>query len=114
MKKRILFVFLSAFLLILFIRAAEGKKRTSIPDDLANVVDEEEDEQWKEWGKTTTKKSSTVDFDSPPLDYDFSKLNHDEIQNEMFKRFVGPAFGFIKLRLTTDSVSRSTVLISIP
>ncbi|KAL8111542.1 uncharacterized protein LOC141668954 [Apium graveolens] len=71
-----------------------GKKRVHITDDLDDVVDNEEDEAWKEWGK----KKSSPDSDLPDIDFsqqtDFAKM-----QTEMMKYQTGPAFGFVKLRL---------------
>lgn len=78
-----------------FVRFAEGgKRRIHITDDLDDVVDDEEDEAWKEWGKKSTPSS---DFDLPPND--LSKMELSEIQSEMMKRHSGPVFGFVKLRL---------------
>lgn len=71
-----------------------GQRRIHITDDLDDVVDDEEDESWKEWGK---KKSASSDFDLPPAD--LSKMEFSEIQAEMMKRHSGPAMGFVKLRL---------------
>lgn len=67
--------------------------RIHITDDLDDVVDDEEDEAWKEWG---SKKSPEPEFDPPPVylsDMDFTK-----IQTEMMKHQTGPAFGLVKLR----------------
>ncbi|KAK3022425.1 hypothetical protein RJ639_045196 [Escallonia herrerae] len=75
-------------------RSAEGGK-IHITDDLDDVADDEEDEAWKEWGKKSAK--STPEFDPPPTD--FSGMDLQEIQAEMMKRQLGPAFGFVKLRL---------------
>ncbi|XP_061998028.1 uncharacterized protein LOC133715525 [Rosa rugosa] len=76
-----------------YVRFAEGgKRRVHITDDLDDVVDDEEDDTWKEWGK-----KSTQTFDPPPND--LSKMELSEIQAEMMKRHSGPVFGFIKLRL---------------
>lgn len=75
--------------------AEGGKRRIHITDELDDVVDDEEDDAWKEWGKESTK--SEFKFDPPPSD--FSNMDLSEIQAEMMKRQVGPAFGFVKLRL---------------
>ncbi|XP_059651382.1 uncharacterized protein LOC132298988 [Cornus florida] len=88
------------------LRLAEaGKRRIHITDELDDVVDDEEDEAWKEWGKKSTP--SDTKFDPPPTD--FSKMDTKEIQAEMMKRQFGPVFGFAKLRLgvrrTPDMVS---------
>lgn len=76
-----------------FLRVAEGK--IHITDDLDDVVDDEEDESWKQWGKKKTTPSS--DDDLKPTD--LSKMEMSEIQAEIMKRQSGPAFGFVKLRL---------------
>ncbi|CAN6704404.1 unnamed protein product [Malus baccata var. baccata] len=77
-----------------FVRFAEaGKRRVHITDDLDDVVDEEEDDTWKEWGK---KSKPSSDFDPLP---DLSKMDMSQIQAEMRKRQTGPAFGFVKLRV---------------
>ncbi|CAH2054025.1 unnamed protein product [Thlaspi arvense] len=64
----------------------------TIPDDLDDVEDNEEDESWKDRGK----KASTPEFDPPP---DFSNMGFEQIQAEMAKRTFGPVVGFVKLRL---------------
>lgn len=74
--------------------AAGGKRSVQIPDELDDVVDDEEDEAWKEWGK---RSAPPTKFDPPPTD--FSGMDLSEIQAEMLKRHSGPAFGFVKLRL---------------
>ncbi|GLU00743.1 hypothetical protein SLE2022_180890 [Rubroshorea leprosula] len=71
-----------------------GKRRIEITDDLDDVVDDEEDEAWKEWGK---KKSSTPDLDLLPSELD--KMELSQIQAEFMKRNTGPVFGFVKLQL---------------
>ncbi|EOX95927.1 LRP chaperone MESD - like 1 [Theobroma cacao] len=70
-----------------------GKRRIHITDDLDDVVDDEEDEAWKDWGK----KKTSPEFDPPPSDLD--KMEFSQIQEEVMKRHMGPAFGFVKLRL---------------
>ncbi|XP_052192877.1 uncharacterized protein LOC127801632 [Diospyros lotus] len=84
--------------------AEAGKRRVHITDDLDDVVDDEEDEAWREWGKKSTPPSK---FDPPPLD--FSDKEMPQLQAEMLKRQFGPVFGFIKLRLdlprTPETVS---------
>ncbi|KAL2469039.1 Mesoderm development candidate 2 [Forsythia ovata] len=69
-----------------------AKRRIHISDDLDDVVDDEEDEAWRDWGNNKKKP----DFDPPPTD--FNKLSLSEIQDEMMKRQFGPVFGFVKLR----------------
>ncbi|KAE7999481.1 hypothetical protein FH972_003905 [Carpinus fangiana] len=77
-----------------FVRVAEASnRRVHITDDLDDVVDDEEDDAWKQWGKKSTP--------SPELDLrpsDLSAMSAPEIQAEMMKRHSGPAFGFVKLR----------------
>ncbi|XP_073009091.1 uncharacterized protein [Typha latifolia] len=99
MSRRFLLVLLLFFLLAA-IEKSEGKKRVSIPDELDDVVDDEEDEEWKQWG--TEKRNSGLDQDEKPPD--FSRMNPDEIQAELMRRHTGPSYGFVKLRL---GVSRS-------
>lgn len=78
------------------LRFAEGSKaKIHIPDDLDDVIDDEEDDAWKEWGKKSTP--STSDFDPPPQD--LSKMELSEMQAEMMTRHSGPSFGFVKLQL---------------
>ncbi|KAJ9563407.1 hypothetical protein OSB04_008567 [Centaurea solstitialis] len=67
-----------------------------IPDELDDVVDDEEDEAWKEWGQ---KKKKEEDFDPPPPVDDFSEMDLARMQEDMMKRHHGPSFGFVKLRL---------------
>ncbi|KAL3517178.1 hypothetical protein ACH5RR_024080 [Cinchona calisaya] len=93
----LIFFLLIATETVWFCRFAEGAKRKiHVADDLDDVVDDEEDEAWKEWG---SKKKSTErpEFDPPPDD--FSKMDISEMQSEMLKRQFGPVFGFAKLRL---------------
>ncbi|KAH1130099.1 hypothetical protein J1N35_001477 [Gossypium stocksii] len=90
----ILIVLLMILPLLLSPNAVEGgKRKIHITDDLDDVVDDEEDEAWKEWGK----KKSSQEFDPPPSDFD--KMELSQIQEEIMKRHTGPAFGFVKLRL---------------
>ncbi|XP_054784741.1 uncharacterized protein LOC129291430 isoform X2 [Prosopis cineraria] len=98
------FLFLSLLLLSLlllppspqFVRFANGtKRRVHIPDDLDDVIDDEEDDIWRQWGKKSTPSS---EFDLPPPD-GFSNMDISQIQAEMAKRHSGPAIGFVKLRL---------------
>ncbi|KAF9668975.1 hypothetical protein SADUNF_Sadunf14G0059400 [Salix dunnii] len=79
-----------------FVRLANaGKRSIHITDDLDDVIDDEEDEAWKDWGKTP--KPSEDEFDPPPSD--LNKMNMQEIQEMMTTRNFGPVFGFVKLRL---------------
>lgn len=86
-----------------FVRVADASKRkVHITDDLDDVVDDEEDEAWKQWGK---KSTPSPESDLQPSD--LSKMPMSEIQAEMMKRQAGPAMGFVKLRL---GVRRSRVM----
>ncbi|XP_024988837.1 LRP chaperone MESD-like [Cynara cardunculus var. scolymus] len=87
-------------LLILIVYGNSGvlggkNARIHIPDELDDVVDDEEDEAWKEWGQK--KKLTEEKFDPPPVD--FSEMDLAQMQEEMMKRQHGPSFGFVKLRL---------------
>ncbi|KAL4562687.1 hypothetical protein LXL04_026717 [Taraxacum kok-saghyz] len=88
------------FLLLLIASGNIGvggtKKRVHIPDELDDVNDNEEDEAWIEWGQK--KKMTVEEFDPPPEN--FSDLDFSQMQNEVLKRQVGQAYGFVKLRLT--------------
>lgn len=102
------FLFLFLFLLIShyaqFVRFAEGgKRRVHIPDDLDDVIDDEEDDAWREWGKKSTPSS-----DSDLWPEDLSKMDMPQIQAEMAKRQSGPAIGFVKLRLGVHRTPVST------
>ncbi|XP_047318047.1 uncharacterized protein LOC124921428 [Impatiens glandulifera] len=111
MKKKkycILYYFYIAIVIILAInvRFTEGgKRRIHVTDDLNDVIDNEEDEAWREWGKKSSP--SMAKFDPPPTD--FENMDLHEIQEQMLKRQLGPVFGFVKLRFgirrTRDMVS---------
>ncbi|CAK7348866.1 unnamed protein product [Dovyalis caffra] len=75
--------------------ANAGRRSIHITDDLDDVIDDEEDEAWKNWGKNPNP--SKDEFDPPPSD--LNKMNMQEIQEMMMKRNFGPVFGFVKLRL---------------
>ncbi|XP_078173677.1 LDL receptor wingless signaling/trafficking chaperone [Carex rostrata] len=81
--------------------ASEGykRKRVAIPDDLDDVVDDEDDEAWEQWG--LKKSGSRPDKNLPPPD--FSKMDPSKIQ-ELMKQHTGPSYGFVKLKF---GVSRS-------
>ncbi|XP_043715471.1 uncharacterized protein LOC122663872 [Telopea speciosissima] len=88
------------------VRVAEGgKRRVSIPDELEDVIDDEEDDAWRQWGQKSSP-SQDSEFDPPP---DFSKMDPSQIQAEMMKQQSGPSFGFVKLRL---GVRRSPDVVS--
>ncbi|KAF2315292.1 hypothetical protein GH714_038741 [Hevea brasiliensis] len=72
-----------------------GKRRIHIEDDLDDVIDDEEDEAWKQWGKKSTPSSD--EFDPPPSD--LSNMEMSQIQELMRKQHFGPVFGFVKLQL---------------
>ncbi|PON92104.1 Mesoderm development candidate [Trema orientale] len=94
------------FLLLLLTSSlifAEGK--IHITDDLDDVVDDEEDESWKEWGK----KSAPSSHDDDPNPSDLNKMDMSQIQAEIAKRQSGPVFGFVKLRL---GVKRTREMVS--
>ncbi|XP_077240260.1 LDL receptor wingless signaling/trafficking chaperone [Tasmannia lanceolata] len=80
------------FFSVLLISILTEIESIHIPDELDDVIDDEEDEAWKEWGK----KSKPKDLDPPP---DFSQMQISEIQAEIMKRNFGPSFGFVKLQL---------------
>ncbi|KAL0426019.1 UNVERIFIED_CONTAM: hypothetical protein Sradi_1136700 [Sesamum radiatum] len=69
-----------------------SEAKVHIPDELDDVVDDEEDEAWREWGKPKQQP----EFDPPPTD--FTTMGLQEMQDEMMKRQQGPVFGFVKLR----------------
>ncbi|KAM7277405.1 hypothetical protein ACFE04_019271 [Oxalis oulophora] len=69
-----------------------SKRKVEIPDNLDDVIDDEEDEDWKEWGKM-----KDAEFDPPPSD--LNNMDFAEIQAKMMKRSMGPVLGFVKLVL---------------
>ena len=76
--------------------AEGGKRRIHIADDLDDVIDDEEDEAWKQWGKISAPSSH--EFDPPPSD--LSNIDMSQMQELMMKQqHLGPVFGFVKLRL---------------
>ncbi|MCO5580511.1 hypothetical protein L7F22_034379 [Adiantum nelumboides] len=91
-RKQVLWA--TVILAMIVFQAAEAKK-VHIPDELDDVVDEDEDEEWKAWGKSKPKPPPP--FDPPPDD--LSSLSPLQIQEEMLKRHMGTAMGFVKLRL---------------
>jgi len=70
---------------------ALGAKRTSIPDDLRDVVDDEEDDGWRHWGAPSSRGPS-----GPPPD--LSRMDPAALQDELLRGQTGPSFGFVKLR----------------
>ena len=94
------------FLLLLFlltlrlgfeVEAGTGG-RVRITDDLDDVVDDEEDDAWIQWGKKKPSPSSSSSEDDDLKPSDLSAMSMPEIQAELAKRQTGPAFGFVKLR----------------
>ncbi|KAF7050784.1 hypothetical protein CFC21_059102 [Triticum aestivum] len=82
-----------AVLLLLLCGAAMGAKRAAIPDDLRDVVDDEEDEDWRRWGAG----SGTRDVpDRPPPD--LSRMDPAALREEILRGHGGPSLGFVKLR----------------
>ncbi|KAL6901844.1 hypothetical protein ACP4OV_004720 [Aristida adscensionis] len=81
----------AAVLLCAAAGTALGAKRVSIPDDLRDVVDDEEDEEWRHWGAGRP----AVDDGPPP---DLSRMDPAAVQAELLRRHTGPSFGFVKLR----------------
>ncbi|KAF6137266.1 hypothetical protein GIB67_036303 [Kingdonia uniflora] len=79
-----------------------GKKKVHITNELDDVMDNEEDDDWKQWGKNS--KSPEYDFD--PSSLDLSNMNPLQVQSEMMKHHQGPSFRFAKLRF---GVRRSPV-----
>jgi hypothetical protein len=82
------------FLLLLLISlnshfALAGKRKVHITDDLDDVFDDEEDDDWKEWGKKPSPSFAPSDF---------TNLDASKIQEEMMNRHSGPVIGFVKLR----------------
>ncbi|GFY92521.1 hypothetical protein Acr_08g0009170 [Actinidia rufa] len=87
-------------------RSAEGgKRRIHITDDLDDVIDDEEDESWREWGKKSPP--SRAEFDPPPTE--LSGMELPEIQAQMLQRQLGPVFGFVKLQF---GVKRTPEMVS--
>ncbi|CAN4109007.1 unnamed protein product [Withania somnifera] len=85
-------LFFIATVTLRFHRFADGlQRRIHVSDDLNDVVDNEEDEEWKQWGRTKTAK----------LVNDLEETRPSDSQSEMMKRILGPLFGFVKLRLGT-------------
>ncbi|WJX82970.1 hypothetical protein P8452_65668 [Trifolium repens] len=100
MNFTILFLF---FLLLISLNshfALAGKRKVHITDDLDDVFDDEEDDDWKEWGKKPSPSFAPSDF---------TKLDASKIQEEMMQRHSGPVIGFVKLRFgvrrTPDKVA---------
>ncbi|CAL5192696.1 unnamed protein product [Lathyrus oleraceus] len=70
--------------------ALAGKRKVHITDELDDVFDDEEDDDWKQWGKKPAPSFAPSDI---------TKMDTSQIQEEMMKRHTGPVIGFVKLRL---------------
>jgi hypothetical protein len=71
-----------------FVRVAEASnQRFHITDNLDDIVDDEEDDAWKQWGKKSMP-SSELNLRPSGL----SAMFAPEIQAEMMKRHSRPAF----------------------
>jgi len=66
-----------------------GKRKVHITDELDDVFDDEEDDDWKEWGKKPSPSFTPADI---------TKMDESKIKEEMMKRHTGPVIGFVKLR----------------
>uniref|UniRef100_A0A453J0D8 Uncharacterized protein n=1 Tax=Aegilops tauschii subsp. strangulata TaxID=200361 RepID=A0A453J0D8_AEGTS len=82
-----------AVLLLLLCGAAMGAKRAAIPDDLRDVVDDEEDDDWRHWGAG----SGTRDVPNRPPP-DLSRMDPAALRAEILRGHGGPSLGFVKLR----------------
>ncbi|OQU93232.1 uncharacterized protein LOC8085480 [Sorghum bicolor] len=73
---------------------ALGAKRARIPDDLRDVVDDEEDDEWRHYGAPSSRGQGRGDGPPP----DLSKMDPAALQAELLRGQTGPSFGFVKLR----------------
>ena len=69
---------------------AAQKPKIHLPNNLDDIVDNEEDEDWKQWGKP---KEIPI-----PFDLSSGKMNLDAMQMYTQAKLKGPATGFVKLR----------------
>eukprot|EP00245_Coleochaete_scutata_P005611 TRINITY_DN19273_c0_g1_i1.p1 TRINITY_DN19273_c0_g1~~TRINITY_DN19273_c0_g1_i1.p1 ORF type:complete len:211 (+),score=55.48 TRINITY_DN19273_c0_g1_i1:89-721(+) len=98
-KAFILVLFLSSFLLSPFLDGQGtslvfAKPKIHISDDLHDVVDSEEDEEWKEWGKP----KRTID----PTEVDrLNAMSSEDAVNHLKSKGPdsGPTMVFVKLRM---------------
>ncbi|KAE8781589.1 hypothetical protein D1007_45110 [Hordeum vulgare] len=86
-------VLLAGVLLLLCGGTALGAKRAAIPDDLRDVVDDEEDEEWRHWGAGSGARD--VPERPPP---DLSRMDPAALRAEILRGHGGPSLGFVKLR----------------
>ncbi|CAL4912577.1 unnamed protein product [Urochloa decumbens] len=93
------------FLLCAAAEVALGAKRVAIPDDLRDVVDDEEDDEWRSWGASHSRGPGRGDGPPP----DLSRMDPDALQAELLRGQTGPSFGFVKLRPGTPR-SREDVM----
>ncbi|CAM6092575.1 unnamed protein product [Calypogeia fissa] len=91
-----IFVLLLCIVAALQLRSVHGAVRTvRISDQLDDVVDNEEDEEWKAWGKPKPKPKSAY---NPPPDF-VDGMDVEKYQRELMKRSMSTSMGFVKLRL---------------
>ncbi|KAG2543459.1 hypothetical protein PVAP13_9NG748300 [Panicum virgatum] len=91
----------AAFILCAAAEVALGAKRQPIPDDLRDVVDDEEDAEWRNWGASHSRG------DGPPPD--LSRMDPPALQAELLRGQTGPSFGFVKLRPGTPRCREDVV-----
>ncbi|NP_001142516.2 uncharacterized protein LOC100274752 precursor [Zea mays] len=87
-------VALAAVLLCAAVAAALGGKRAPIPDDLRDVIDDEEDDEWRRYGTPPSRGPGRGDGPPP----DLSRMDPAALQDELLRGQTGPSFGFVKLR----------------
>jgi hypothetical protein len=87
-------VALAAVLLCAAAAAALGGKRAPIPDDLRDVIDDEEDDEWRRYGAPPSRGPGRGDGPPP----DLSRMDPAALQDELLRGQTGPSFGFVKLR----------------
>lgn len=84
----------AVLLLCAGVETALGAKRTAIPDDLRDVVDDEEDEEWRHWGAAARPARDLP----PPPPEELSRMDPAAVQAELLRHLTGPSLGFVKLR----------------
>ncbi|GAB2232167.1 hypothetical protein Droror1_Dr00011194 [Drosera rotundifolia] len=107
------------FTLILLLAApsisGQGRRRHHIPDDLDDIIDDEEDESWINWGGANKQQPPQMPEPADISPEEFEKMDAAQIAAEMARRNVGigSAVGFVKLRFgvgrTPESVSEMAV-----